>query len=329
MVAQFPQMRTIEERTNSKKEQIERTEAETRQLESNNKASLPAFYPAVMNVDVQLALTKSDSKNFAEAKLKVATQIVDGDSAFLFVKFREKLQRYVYTLRNSDGMERYLIFVEYGPQGDTTAKSHSILEFRKDDLIATELKFSLSPGKAGNNNSLAIFIKNIASSKPGRWSNEIRFANSPAFPRGPNDYLAKTAFVADFTKGFTKYPKMQTTFDSMVLRDTIDESVLPIEGKVADLAIRTALEQKLIADGITPSRVYFSGDRWSEYSEMPASQRQFRFITGVFQYQKEQTCLYGVATITQSYSPMDDRYDESTITIKKDIPTPCVVANNT
>ncbi len=323
--AQFPQMRTIEERTNNKKEQIERTEAETRQLEANNKASLSAFYPAVMNVDVQLVLTKLDSKNFAEAKLKVATQIADGDPVFLFVKFREKLQRYVYTLRNADGTERYLIFVEYGPQGDSTAKSHSILEFRKDELTATELKFSLSPGKAGNNSSLAIFIKNISASKPGRWNNEIRFANSPAFPRGPNDYLAKTAFVADFTKGFTKYPKMVSTFESMVLRDTIDESVLPIEGKFADLAIRTALEQKLIAEGIAASRVYFSGDRWFEYSDLPASQREFRSITGVFQYQKDQTCLYGVATITQLYAPMDDRYGDSTITIRKEISTPCVL----
>ena len=325
-MAQFPQMRTIEERTNQKREQIERTEAETKQLEATNKTTPPAFYPAVMNVDVRLALTKSDSKNFAEAKPKVVTQIADGDPAFLFVKFREKLQRYVYTLRNTDGTERYLIFVEYGPQGDSTAKSHSILEFRRDELTATELKFSLSPGRAGNNNSLAIFIRNIAASKPGRWNNEIRFTNSPAFPRGPNDYLAKTAFVADFTKGFIKYPKMLPTFESMVIRDTIDESVLPIEGKFADLDVRTALEQKLTAEGITPSRVYFSGDRWSEYSDLPASQRQFRFITGVFQYQKEQTCLYGVATITQSYSPMDDRYGESVITIKKDISTPCVAA---
>ncbi len=317
-------MRSIEERTSDKKQQIERTEAETRQLEANNKASQPAFYLAVMNFDVQMVLTKTDSKNFAEAQAKIPAQVMDGDNVFLFVKFREKLQRNVYTLRSSDGTERYLIFVEYGPQGDSTAKSHSILEFRKDELSASELKFSLSPGKAGNNSSLAIFIKNIATSKPGRWSNEIRFTNNPAFPRGANDYLAKVGFVADFTKGFVKYPKMLTSYESMVLRDTTDESVLPIEGKFADPHVRTELEQRLTADGITPSRIYFSGDRWSEYSDLPANQRQFRSITGVFQYQQDNTCLYGIATITQPYAPMDDRYGDSMITIKKDISTPCI-----
>lgn len=323
---QFPQMRTVDERINQKTEQINRAEAERRQLEANEKGSLPAFYPSVMNVDVQLALTKLEYKNFAEAKPNMATQIADGDSAWLFVKFNGKVQKYVYTLRNADGTERYLIFVEYGPQGDSTAKSHSILEFRKDELTATELKLSLSPGKAGNNNSLAIFIKNIAASKPGRWNNELRFTNNPSFPRGINDYLAKTAFVADFTKGFTKYPRMLSTFDSMVLRDTTDETKLPIEGKFDDTLVRTALVQKIAGEGIAPSRVYFSGDNWLEYSDLPISQRQFRTVTGVFQYQNGTSCLYGTATITQPYIVMDDRYGESTITLKTDLPTPCVTA---
>ena len=323
---QFPQMRTVEERTNQKTEQINRAEAERRQLEAGEKGSLPAFYPAVMNVDVQLALTKLEYKNFAEAKPNFAAQIADGDSAWLFVKFNGKLQKYVYTLRNLDGTERYLIFVEYGPQGDSTAKSHSILEFRKDELSATELKFSLSPGKAGNNNSLAIFIKNVAASKPGRWNNELRFTNNPNFPRGINDYLAKTAFVADFTKGFTKYPKMLATFDSMVLRDSTDVTNLPVEGKFDETLVRTALVQKIAGEGIAPSRVYFSGDNWLEYSDLSTSQRQFRVITGIFQYQKNGACIYGTATIIQPYNVMDERYGESNITLKKDLPTTCITA---
>lgn len=322
---QFPQMRTVDERINQKTEQINQAEAERRQSEVNEKTSLPAFYPAAMNVDVQLALTKLEYKNFAEAKPNIAVQVADGDPAWLFVKFNGKLQKYVYTLRNADGTERYLIFVEYGPQGDSTAKSHSILEFRKDELTATELKFSLSPGKAGNNSSLAIFIKNVATSKPGRWNNELRLTNNPNFPRGINDYLAKTEFVADFTKSFTKYPKMLTTFDSMVLRDTTDETKLPIEGKFADTLVRTALVQQIAGEGIAPSRVYFAGDNWLEYSDMPTSQRQFRVITGIFQYQKGTSCLYGTATLTQPYIAMDERYGESTITLKKDMTTPCVL----
>jgi len=317
------QGRTVDERTQEKTEQVDRTERELRQLEESKNGTPAEVKPAVMNVDVQMALTKLEYKNFAEAKPNTVKEITDGDNLWLYVKFNGKLDRYVYRLNEENALERYVLFVEYGPEGDTMAKGHQIIEFRKDELNLTELKMSLSPGKAGNNKSLAIFIRNIATSKPGRWSNELRITNNPGFPRGFNDYLAKAAFACDFTRGFTKYPKMTKPFESMVLRDTLDETKLPIEGRFDDAAVRSAISDRLAAEKITATRVYFSGDNWLEYSTLPMTQRQYRTVTGVVQYQTGAKCLYGIAEILQTYDQSNNRYGNTIIAFTKDLPTPC------
>ncbi len=319
------QGKTIDERTQEKTEQIERTERERRQLEASQGIPTPEVKAAVMNVDVQMALTKLEYKNFTEAKPNIIKEITDGDDLWLYVKFNGKLDQYVFRYTDTNARERFVLFVEYGPEGDTTARSHSILEFRKDELNLTELKMSLSPGRSGNNNSLAIFVKNAAASKPGRWSNELRITNNPALPRGFKDYLAKAAFVCDFTRGLTKYPKMPAVFESMVLRDSIDESKLPVVGKFDDVEVRGLIDQRLADDKIGATRVYFAGDRWLEYSDQPSSQRQFRTITGIFQYRVGPRCLYGTATVLQVYDQAADRYGNTIIAIRKDMATPCEV----
>ncbi len=319
------QGKTLDERTKEKAEQVERTEQERRRFEAEQNGTAPEVKPAVMNVDVQMALTKLESKNFAEAKANTSKEITDGDNLWLYVKFNGKLDRFVYRFQEDLG-ERYLLFVEYGPEGDTTAKSHQVLEFRKDDLNLTELKMSLSPGKAGNNRAIAIFTKNVAASKPGRWSNELRITNKAGFPRGINDYLAKAAFVCDFTRGLTKYPKMTATFESMVLRDSLDETKMPIAGTFDDQSVLISINERLTAEKITPIRIYFAGDNWLEYSDLPTAQRQFRTVTGVVTYRAGAKCLYGTATVLQVYNQAENRYGSSIIAFRKDILTTCDVA---
>ena len=316
------QGKTLDEKVREKTEQVERNEAELRALDAGPNKESAEPKKAVMNVDVQMALTKLEYKTFAEAKPNITKEISDGDDLWLYVKFNGKLEQYVYRLQGEMG-ERYLLFVEYGPEGDVMAKSHSIIEFKKEELAQTELKMSLSPGKAGGNKALAIFVKNVAASKPGRWSNELRITNSVAIPRGFTDYLAKAAFVCDFTRGFTKYPKMPKTFESMVLRDTLDEAKLPIAGSFDDGELRIAISERLTIEKITATRLYFAGDNWLEYSDQPTSQRQYRTVTGVFQYQSGPKCLYGTAIVLQVYDQAAKRYGGSIIALRKDLPTPC------
>ena len=310
-------------RAQERREQSLRAEEEREKAEKAKSGNQRAAKPAVMDVDVQMTLTKLDYKTFAEAKPNAATRLADGDPLWLYVKFNGNLGRYVYALHDTNGSERYVLFVEYGPQGDVTAKGHYLLEFRKDELALTEMKMSLSPGRAGHNRALPIFIRKIALSKPGLWNNELRITNVPALPRGPNDYLAKVSVVCDFTKGIAKYPKMIGEFQSMILRDSTDMSKLPIVGKFVNPEINGQIMEKLKADGITPTRLYFVGDNWAEYSDIPFSIRQIRAVTGAFTYQKGKNCLYGTADVTQNYDAANDRFDEATISIRKDIATPC------
>ncbi len=315
---QFPQMKKVEER----RQAMIAADEQRQKAEKEGKPSPIAPRP-VMNVDVRMLLTKTEYKNFADAVAGTVKRFVDGDPVWLYVKFNGKLERYVHKVQLADGTERYLLYVEYGPQGDITAKGHETLEFGKDELALTELKLSLAPGKAGHNKSLAIYFKNVADGKPGLWNNEIRLADLSSFPRSPGDYLATTGFTSDFSKGLVKYPAGKTAFRSMVLRDTTDEGKLPVPGKFDNTAARADLVTRLAAEGIAPSKVYFSDDFWREYSDIPTSIRQYRAVTGTFLYRKGTVCLYGTADIKQAYDAMNDRFNESTIELQKDISIPC------
>ncbi len=315
--AQFPQMRQSEER---RRQMI--AADEERQAEEKQGKPAPSMARPVPNVDVQMVLTKNEYRSFTEAKPNVATVFADGDPAWLYIKLNGKLDKYVYRMPGADG-ERFLLFVEYGPAGDVTAKSHESIEFSKADLALGEFKMSLSPGKAGHNKALAIYIKNVAVSKPGLWHNELRLSDRPGFPRSPGEYLAKAPFDSDFSKGIAKYPAARSLFQSMVLRDSIDETKLPIGGKFDDKNVRADVAGRLANEGIVSTNIYFSDDFWLEYSDDPSSVRQFRTVTATFLYRSGAACMYGTADITQKFEPMNDRFGESKIVLKKGISVPC------
>lgn len=320
-LAQFPQMQRAQERM----QQSEAAEAERqKQLEEEkNNNKVPEPKPAVMNVDVKMSLAGIDMKTFAEADKAAVNRVVDGDPLWLYIKFDGKLGQYVRTTRDSEGIERYRLFLEYGPQGDVTAKSHYTIELNEADLDKTELKLSLTAGKLGHNNALPIFLKSVTESGPGLWNNELRLSNMLTLPRGAKSYLAKTPLVTDLSKGLFKYPRVLPQYESMVLRDSLDETVVPLSGEFEDSSVRAELVSKIAALGIVPGRVFFAGDNWLEYSSLPDSIHQFRSVTGVFIYQKEGACLYGTAKIIQPFDPASSRYGISEIEIKKGMTRPC------
>ena len=316
----FPQMRQMEER---RRDMIKADEERQNPRKETKQVPAPVVPRPVTNVDVQMALTKNEYKTFAEAKPNAVATFADGDPAWLYIKFNGKLDQYVRREPDGNNGQRYVLFFEFGPAGDVTAKSYETLEFSRADLALGELKLSLAPGRAGHNKSLAIYIKNVAVAKPGVWRNELRLTDSPGFPRSPSDYLAKTAFSSDFSKGVAKYPAARPVFQSMVLRDSIDEAKLPIPGQFNDSTARTDLAIRLAAEHITPLKIYFSDDFWSEYSDNPMSVRQFRAATATFLYRGAAGCLYGTADITQEYQPMNGTFGPSKIVLKKDIAVPC------
>lgn len=319
LFAQFPQMERMKDRI----ETSEKATAEKERARKEEAANKPKWPPAIMNVDVQMVLTRLEYKTFIEAKPFAVSRVVDGDPLWLYVKFNGALERYVYTMREENGKGRYILFAEIGPQGDVTARAHYLLEFDKEELKLTELKISLSPGKAGHNKSLPLFIKNAGNGKPGLWNNELRITNIPALPLGLNDHLAKVGVVCDFTGGLVKYRKILGEYDSIILRDTTDETKMPIAGKFDDPALRLEIMSKLRGEGITPSNLYFAGDNWTEYSDVPYTLRQVRTVSAALTYQIGKNCFYGVASVLQNYDAMNNRFGESTINLKKDLAIPC------
>lgn len=320
--AQFPQMDKMREKMDAS----EKASAEKERRDREEAANRPAYPPARMNIDVQMVLTTTEKKNFAEAKPVAVSKIADGDPLWLYVKFNGVLDRYVYRIKTPDGAEQYVLFVEIGPQGDVTAKNHYILHFDKDDLKLPELKISLSPGAAGHIRAMPVFLRNVVNMRPGQWNNELRLTDRPSLPRGATDHLAKIPVTYDLAKGVVKYPKMLPDYTSNVLRGTTDAAKTPLVSKFDDQGLRTEIQARLDAEGIHPATLYFAGDGWSEFSDQPLFIRQSRNIFAAFTYTKGSECLYGIAEVVQTYDGMTDTYGNSVITLQKDIATPCVVA---
>ena len=125
IVAQFPQA----------EHQRRRMEASEKAEKEKTKANSPTYPPAKMNIDVQMVLTNSERKDFADAKTAAVTKVADGDPLWLYVKFNGTLERYVYRSDSPDG-ESYMLFLEIGPAGELTGKNHYILNFDRSDLAA-------------------------------------------------------------------------------------------------------------------------------------------------------------------------------------------------
>lgn len=319
------------ERARDRIEQMRRAEDERnrRREQPDNPSAIPKPRAAVMNVSVQTVLAKSEYKNFAEAKPNAATRVADGDTLWLYARFNGRLGDYVLTVPDVEepGRLRYLLYVEIGPQNDVMTLNQYVIEFRKEDLAAQELKMNLAPGLLGRNKSIPVFLMMTAAGRPGVWRNELRLTNTTAFPRALTDNLAKSEVTLDFTGGPAKYRAMESAYDSIVMRGTTDMSRMPVAGSFFDERLKSEIVARLASESIVPARLYFSADNWSEYASFSPAIKKSRKIFAAFTYQKAEACFYGVATVTQEFDAMKSAYGESAITLQKDFPIPCTQLN--
>ncbi|PYS98652.1 MAG: hypothetical protein DMF63_14775 [Acidobacteria bacterium] len=323
--------------------QIEQAERYKRRMDQSIKASaerehdsrleaeaaLPVPKAAVTNVDVQAVFSKTDQKTFAAAKAAEAKKVLDGEPLWLYLKFKTKLGDYVLTTRNPDDREklRYLLFAEIGPRGDVTALSQFTIQFSKEDLAATEFKIGLAPALFGRNKSIPVFLMASDSAKPGVWNNELRLSNTVAQPRPPTSTLSVVPVTLDFAGGVTKYKKLASEYDSIILRGTTDVSKLPFAGTFFSEPLKTAITEKLAAENITPVKVYVSGDDWQEFGSGGITTTKARKVFATFTYRSGESCMYGVAEVLQNYDFMESKYGAPQITIQKDLPAQCADVN--
>ena len=171
MFGQFPQQRRLEIREQRQQE------AERRRREANEAAlaardAVPRPRAAVMNVNVQMALTTENAKNFDDARAKAAKRVRDGETLWTHLKFQGKLGDYVLTFRDEEsGTLRYVLYAETGPQDDPTALAKYAVEFAKEDLANPEVRISLTPLSPGQKLGTPVLLATAATRQPGVWNN--------------------------------------------------------------------------------------------------------------------------------------------------------------
>ena len=303
--------------------------AEEADRRAEEESKLPVPKPAVMNVDVQMVLSKADVKTFAEAKAAEAKRISDGDQLWMYLKFKSTLGDYVITTRNPEDQEKlqYTLYAEIGARGDLSALHQYTIRFAKEDLAASELKIGLAPGQLGRNKSIPLLLMLTNTTKSGVWNNEFRLTNSLVIPRDLTDNLATSPVAVDFSTGVAKYQKMGSEYDSLFLRGTTDVSKMPIAGTYFSTKLKDRIVENLAVQKIQPLKIYFSGDDWQESASFVPTLKKSRRVFATFTYQQGEECRYGLAEIVSTFDVTKDAYGDPEVRIQKDLPIGCAEAN--
>lgn len=296
---------------------------------AETESGLPRPRPAVMNVSVRGVITTAEYRSFTEAAAHPAATVTDGEPVWLYLKFNTKLGDYVTADRPVESPDtiRYRLWVEIGPQGDAMTLNQYVLEFTKDDLALTEMKIGLAPGLRGRNASIPVFLANAAVRQPGSWKNEVRVTNNIAFPRAKEDNLAKVNVVLDVSKGRGKYTEMDVSYDSMVIRGSLDTAITPFAGTFYSDQIRGEIEKAVNFEGIKPARIYFASDGWAESATFTPAVNRTRKIYGVFTYETDGKCFYGTAQVVETFDQMANAFTGPSVKLEKDLPLACEKLN--
>ncbi|MCZ2390581.1 MAG: hypothetical protein LC113_05820 [Acidobacteria bacterium] len=301
--------------------QIQRARERMQQASQDPNAPKKPVYKPKTNVDVSMVVAKKDVDSFAVAQPIATAKAADGDPLWLYIRFKDELGKYVFRT-HGEGGDRYLLSLEVGKPGALGTSLRYILSFTEPELKKKELKIALTQGVWGRNDSFPIFLRSVADPEKKVAVTDLSLTATFGFPRSPTDDLARISLVADRSKGNPLYEKMLADYKKDVIRGSAAD-VLPKEGSFDDAGIRARLIATLRDSGILPSRLYFAGDDWVEFSEQPMRVLEKRKITAAFIYDRDGGCYYGTAEVTQGYDPMLRSYGASTFVIEHDIPRPC------
>lgn len=288
----------------------------------------PASKLPVMNVDVQMVLTRAEYPNFAAAKPNPAAKILDGESLWMYVKFNARLEKFVGPPENGeDGNPRYRLYAEIGPKGDITALNRYVLVFREEDLGLTELKINLSPGLKGRNASMPIVIDRAGASNPGVWQNEIRISNTTVEPRPITMNLASAPVTFDLVKGSAGYKRIQATYDTVLTYGASAPTAKPVAGKFESDRVRQEVKTELKGRSQDLIDLHFVSDDWMETSVSMPMRSRSRSVLAFISFSNEGKCFEGVARIRETYDESAAKFGSIMTDVKDSKPVPCAAAN--
>jgi len=139
--------------------------------------------------------------------------------------------------------------------------------------------------------------------------------------------LASTPITLDLAGGPGKYKKMDSQYDSIILRGTTDLAKMPVAGTFFSEEVKNHVETKLAGESITPIKIYFSGDDWEELASFGISPRKSRRVFATFTYRRGEACFYGVAEVVENYDLIGSKFSEAEIKLQKDLPVLCTEIN--
>lgn len=270
----------------------------------------------VMNVDVQMVLTRNEHANYAEAKPNSVLKITDGEPLWMYVRFNGKLGDYVAEAeKGDDGKPRYSLFAEIGPQGDVTALNRFVIVFRDEDLKLTELKINLAPGLRGRNASIPLVLDRAAVANPGVWQNEIRLSNMIADPRPLTSNLANATLAFDLSRGAAAYKRQHTGYDSVLFYGTYAAKSLPAAGRFESERIRQQILATLLPKLAQPVNMYFVSDDWMEsFAFVPTKDRK-RSVLAAFTYSDAGKCFQGTVRVEEKFDDAKGTFGNTQVAI--------------
>lgn len=300
-------------------------EQQARDARIASENAVPVPKPAALNVNVQAVISGENLASFDEARAASAERIQDGSELWLYIRINGKLGDYAYAVRDPDigGPIRYMMFLDVGPQNDSTVQARFLLEFADFDLVKSELKINLAPGRPGRNASTPVLLFVAGNRGPGLWKNELRLSNSVEVIRPREQNLAIAPVIFDLPNGSAGYRTMLENYDSILLRGTTDTAQPPIPGSFYSLPLKTRVLSILRGESIVPVRFFFSGDSWMESTTFESAPARLRRIFAAFTYRRGNGCFYGFAEIVERFDFDAGKFGEASITPQIGFPLSC------
>lgn len=282
----------------------------------------------------QMVFTNKEYPSFDAAKPNAINKVADGEELWMYVKLPKPLKAYAFiddVSRQSQPTAPYYIMYALGPANDfETEYNTEQINFKAEELDATELKVNLAPGHAGRHLSSNIFLGVVAGGSPGVWENSIR-VYAPTNEREETDFgsrpkknvLAVAPIIADVANGISKYQKQKNDYIYAVSKGVAGENKLEQEGRFVDNEIKAMMMKALANKNITPVKFYFTSDDWTIQSNWSTGQPEWLSVFAQAIYKKNGKCYFANVGVSRKYIPLLDQWGELSTVVNPDFPIEC------
>jgi hypothetical protein len=271
-----------------------------------------------------IVFTAREHASFAEAGAAAVTRVMDGDPLWMYLRLSGPLTTYLHSdpnNRDHDGTARKFILLGIG------AKETPHVDYMVCNLIPTpeetasgELRVSLSPGNVRKGPSLTCFLEIAAGFEPRLRELEIRLYSKVGDER---KVIGRGAITLDLANGKTEYTHLLTDFRKRISKGAPNLNAIPRKGTFKDPTWMGRALVDIQAKGIHPSKIYYTSDDWHVQFKKGTDQRERRSLHGVYTYECQGRCFYGVFEVIQNWSEQRGQFIETHVNLPNSLPVAC------